>query len=1203
VTAEREPYVGPRPFEAAEADRFFGREREAAELRSLTISEPIVLFYSPSGAGKTSLLRTRLISELRERGLEVLPIARVVSAPGEDVPEGANTFVWNALTAFSDGASGSEIGAAITIPGYLAARPRPLDEEGEIPRRVLIFDQFEEIFTTGQWQDRRDFFAQLGQAVDGDPHLRVVLALREEYLARFDPYARRMPDRLRVRLRLDLLSKEQALLAVARPLEGTGRSFAPGVTEELVASLLKVRRWDDSGEEEGELVYPLHLQLVCARLWHRLSDGIVAIEHEHLKAEGDVDLVLASVYRDEVERIAGAMGLAEGTLRRFFEQALITPQGTRNLLFHGKEASAGVPEEAIQELLKSQLLTEEIKADAGWLEISHDRFLKPIQKANDDWWRKRPEALKLEDEAKDWERENRPEKKLLSGSELTDATRWSKKKEAAETGQSETLRLWLEASREKRRRKWRAQGAYLVLAFVALVLVWIGLRLAKGPTEARQLTVEARQLAADARQRVDREPVLALLLATEAVRLAERAGVARMPTSEEALRAAIGRFAGFVPGGPRDRAAEGVASADGRYLAFPVRGGGIDLLRLDERVLSTPVFLPGGAGASAELSTLAVFEPKGSGTRMIAAGDGAGRLSLWRVVPDGAIAGPWDLAIGGEPVERLAWSGDGRFLLDVPADNRPRLWRASGGEGEDALEMLCPRPLTTHSALDGQGRWLAAGCMDGSLRLWDLAVADPATAGYLVPGRGASISALAWSEEGLHLAAGDVEGATLRIEVGDPAGGAVPLSAARGAARAAIENLAWSADGHWLAAASEAGGVELWDLARNAAPGVALPFAATRVAFDPAGRWLLATRPNANERTGLGWLWPLGPFETSSQAVKVPADDLAAAAWSPSGSGLAFADHSGKVALWQPDANRLSSVRGRGTAPSALAFASGGWLRVETPGAPMILLRADRLESGAEPATIPADRLAAVPNEGLLRAQSADGRWLAELKDGRAELRRLGSPAEPERLRQVGGLSAVAFSPSSRWLATGDGAGNLRLWDLKQDRRDPWQVIGRGGRITAFAWSPNERYLAAARADGTANLWAFQGGLPDGQPHKLDGHAMVVTALAWNAEGRWLATGSFDQIRLWNLAEGLPEGSIALQGHVGAIRALAFEPDGRHLLSAGADGRTLSWRMDLGELLDLACRLAGRNLNDDEWRQFVRPIVPGASNRKTCPEP
>ena len=57
------PYVGPRPF--TQTDPLFGRDVEKVELLNLLIAERIVLLYSPSGAGKTSLIQAGLVPELK----------------------------------------------------------------------------------------------------------------------------------------------------------------------------------------------------------------------------------------------------------------------------------------------------------------------------------------------------------------------------------------------------------------------------------------------------------------------------------------------------------------------------------------------------------------------------------------------------------------------------------------------------------------------------------------------------------------------------------------------------------------------------------------------------------------------------------------------------------------------------------------------------------------------------------------------------------------------------------------------------------------------------------------------------------------------------------------------------------------------------------------------------------------------------------
>src|SRR5215470_9208597 len=178
------PYVGPRPFERADAPVFFGREAEAEELMCRIVANSEVLLYSQSGAGKTSLINARLIPLLEAEGCEILPPVRlrqmIKGYPADAVD---NVYVFHTLISWSKRDPAALAGMA--LKDYLSARERQRDEDG-LPRpRVAIFDQFEELFTAFPqlWQKRKGFFEQLRAALATDSFLRVVLSMREDYIA------------------------------------------------------------------------------------------------------------------------------------------------------------------------------------------------------------------------------------------------------------------------------------------------------------------------------------------------------------------------------------------------------------------------------------------------------------------------------------------------------------------------------------------------------------------------------------------------------------------------------------------------------------------------------------------------------------------------------------------------------------------------------------------------------------------------------------------------------------------------------------------------------------------------------------------------------------------------------------------------------------------------------------------------------------
>jgi MoxR-like ATPase len=87
------PFVGPRAYKIGE--KLFGRDRETLELLDLLIAERIVLLYSPSGAGKTSLVQAALVPALKREAFTVPAVARVTFERATGIPEPAiNRYIF-----------------------------------------------------------------------------------------------------------------------------------------------------------------------------------------------------------------------------------------------------------------------------------------------------------------------------------------------------------------------------------------------------------------------------------------------------------------------------------------------------------------------------------------------------------------------------------------------------------------------------------------------------------------------------------------------------------------------------------------------------------------------------------------------------------------------------------------------------------------------------------------------------------------------------------------------------------------------------------------------------------------------------------------------------------------------------------------------------------------------------------------------------
>jgi WD40 repeat protein len=515
------PYVGPRPFSEDEWERFFGRERQAVDLLSLVLADRLMLFFAPSGAGKSSLINARLRRDLEKRRFDVLPTARVSGEVPASVGQVDNIFIFDLISDLQPEQGDLSPFAHLTLSDYLRMyRPPQRDETRDRLRpQVLIVDQFEEVFTSHPeaWDQRGAFFEQLRQAVeDEDSVLRVMLVMREEKVAALERYAHLLPSRLSTRFYMQRLDRNAALKAIERPAEEAGRPFAPEVARDLRDNLSLVWARDHERRQyPGEFVEPVQLQVVCWQLWEELRKYPgERIERQHLEqiaGSGNlaqfVDSALARFYVDAIRATAAKTGVSEYRLRYWFEESLITEDRTRNQVYRGQDDTEGLQNDAVEALSARLLIHEEPRPAGTWYELVHDRLIGPIWDDNAAWrehneivplvrkWElshKRPEnliggALLTKAEKEDWGSLGEEVQAFITASRDEEARREQEAREALEKREREREReLKLahaqeradqaEAHRLRERRLRHVIGALAFVAIIAAVLAWINWR-------------------------------------------------------------------------------------------------------------------------------------------------------------------------------------------------------------------------------------------------------------------------------------------------------------------------------------------------------------------------------------------------------------------------------------------------------------------------------------------------------------------------------------------------------------------------------------------------------------------------------------------------------------------------------------------------------------------------------------------------------
>ena len=902
------PYVGPQPFRAGQ--ELYGRDRETLELIDLLIAERIVLFYSPSGAGKTSLLQARLVPRLSQRGFNVLPLIRVNREPASGEPE-PDRYVASALISLDKTVP---LGDYRTFGSYL---DRLLETTSA--RQLLIFDQFEEILTADVTDDeaKREFFIQVGEALLNRKRW-AIFSMREDYVPGLDPYLKLIPTALSNTYRLDFLKEAAALEAIRKPAKQAGVAFTDEAAGKLVADLARVQVQLLNGTLEtkkGLYVEPVQLQVVCFHLWESLKANASSITEDDVKAMGDVDKALGDYYQDTIRRVASATGESERTLRNWFDRELITPSDMRGQVLMEPDRSKGLSNQAIEQLEYAHLVRKE-QRDRIWFELAHDRLIKPIRDDNAGWFKANLSAFQRQAEL--WSNQQRRRDYLVTSQALIEAEEWASLHEAEITATEKEFLADCRAARATaaREQKQNRRVRYLAIgASILLVMTLIALLFAI----QQERLARSRELTASAMLQLTVDPEQSVLLALQAI------SSSYTPDADNALRQALGEnrllaslkgHQTWVSGAVFSRDGKRIltASGDGTARIWDASNGNVlTELRGHTMQINTATFSPDGKYVvtasddnTARIWDVSKCSPECPFIELIGHTQRVGFASF---SPDGTRVATasddgttrvWDAKTGqltfilkghGDKVNRAVFSPDGKWIATSGEDNTARICDAETGQICKVLSGH--RGIISKVTFSLDGQYAATASRDQTARIWDVAT------GTLVKelaGHTGGLTDITFSSDGKYLATAAFD-QTARVWEWRSAR---LVSELRGHT-AAVHTVVFSKDGQLILTASADHTARLWETSAGHILAILRGHGSWvySAVFSPDSERIVTTSADGTAR-----VWDANPAKGVIQ-LQGHERDVNSAMFSPDGKYVVTASSDVNANIWDATTGRI----------------------------------------------------------------------------------------------------------------------------------------------------------------------------------------------------------------------------------------------------------------------------------------------------------
>lgn len=1162
------PYPGLRSFKREETDIFFGRDQISTQLIERLGNTHFIAVVGISGCGKSSLVRTRLLSDLKKGFLASAGIHWRIAElhpgnrPYTNLAKAllVDTVLKKEYTAhLMDEAEAAKHLEADLKRGGLSLH-EILQEKAPLPPQcnlLLIVDQFEELFRhyqQGEEDETGNFIDLLLKsskpypfAEDESNRVYVVITMRSDFISEcawFHDLSETMNQGLFITPHLTPKELHEAI-------EGPAKLFGGQVEPSLTTKLLN--EFDNENPDQLPV-----LQHALMRMWilaKKENDQNTIITLEHYEQIGGLAKALSNHANKAYDELAelllpNAQQVAEIMFRRLCERDSSSRDTRTPVKLEEIAKLANVPWQQLVQIVDTfrksgrDFLTPPhniaLKPDS-LIDISHESLIQHWKRLKD-WSEEEAESAKfyrhLEDTARRWEQGKAA---LWHELDLENALAWREDEQpnalwASRYGQyfDLAMRFLTESENEQKRknqeqearrqrqekekkekeaqqqnlRQARKQRTWLAAGFVVVVILFVWAFIERHNAELEKLNSQLNTASWSARLDDYQKSKGILNKINESYK--------NIPVARRHSYNLLNWFNQLRGSGSEYVYKTGAAlsavavSSDGKLLAAAGEKGSLVLFDAHNGELSQRL-----QGHTKNVKTV-VFHSKDEW--LASAGDDK-QIIFWSL-PSGKIIKQWQAP---NKVRALAISPDNKYLVSGGTDKNITLWNIETGQISHTFKGH--KKLISDIAFSPNGELLASASYDDTSRLWQLKTGQTL---HTLIGHTENVQKITFSPDGKLLATSSRDksvriwavesGKTLRVLLGH---------------KKTVFGVRFVADGRYLVSASDDRSLRLW----HPQSGVTMRV----LQAHKGGVFGIAINRDkifsaSNDGTVRRWNTTL-PYQ---QIVDLP-NEPSSTAIAPDGNTVALGFADGALRLYAlPKASLLwEQANAHSKHIQNLAFNSDGTLLASASfdhTAKVWQVKKGLVEQQSFKHKSPVNDVSFSPTSDSIATIGIDGRiGLFNIKTAQKRFYQAYEGVDVNSVKEKDFqkyVNSVSYHPNGSQLLTTSN-NKVRRWNLNDNSLlREYTPTSTQDKLKWSIFSPNGQQIASVGRDQLVHIYSTTDNkYPQ---YSLAGHGNTIYRVIFSPDGQQVATVSSDAtLRLWDLYNGSELFSLRLPTNSG----------------------------------------------------------------------